>query len=92
MKYSLRSVRITLYMAVLAAFALGLFFGTLLSGLGETASIILMGGSLLCVMVFACWALIFVRKLAKEIELQKKPEENSLPTPSEPVPISPKSP
>jgi hypothetical protein len=36
MKYSLRSLRITLYMAVLAALSLGLFFGTLLSGLGET--------------------------------------------------------
>ncbi|MCE9527241.1 MAG: hypothetical protein K8R36_14435 [Planctomycetales bacterium] len=51
--------RVTLYLAAFGMLALGLFFGTLLTGLGETASIVVMACSLLYVMFFACWAIVF---------------------------------
>ena len=76
MKYSLRSLRIAAYMAALAAFALGLFFGTLLSGLGETASIVVMVCSLLYMMIFACSAIVFAVRLNRSLPTSQASPEN----------------
>ena len=83
MKYSLRSLigspRITLRLAAFAMLALGLFFGILLTGLGETVCIVVMAASLLYVMFVACWIIVFASMVAKGIEPQNEVATNPPP-------------